>query len=446
MKLERYGNAVVIRSDILPDGNPDTKLFTAQFKELGGKWYTKLKTENPLGWLFAGNKAGQLLTMVNTFNLQLGLPPQTQILEEGPRVEPADRPGSPGALMQAMSGFRPSSPGLSQWAGVPSSSSSSPSSSVMIEPVIFPSGAVARSSPVIIPVVPEGMSLTPFPTKEEYFVPSSDKYVDAAGESHFYVSAGLYAARRDHITLEQLLRYGSVDVGQWVLQNFQPLMLHVMYFHPDNDIAYMILDKSDNTIQFRHNIFPPKAFGAYDFKSKSLLDVTLVDKQIVLNNVALQQGFGPGQNVKIYSPFDTYVPCPSSLNFSDNLLLRLFTEMGRLTDPHGMVFRHINNQLQQFILIAEVGLSGQNKAYRVFLLNGQLDAVFSLIMSSPSLSNLMTNGADSHVTVKEFVVIMSSIGPSLFYIDGRNVENMLLETDIGFVSLSGYWSLLKRWI
>lgn len=453
MRLERYGKAVVVRSDILSDGQPDTKLFAKALREAGGSWNSRLKTEDPAGWVFAGNKAAEILALINSFNAQTGMPLQNELYGEELMADP-NRPTSPGALMQAVSGFRPGSPGLSSWAGTAGSSSSI----VAPEPVTpagppafsFPSGLSVNTAPSIRPVALAGSELTPFPPSDT-LVGATQAYIDEAGNPHVSFHSGLYAARATIVTKQDLLRYGSVEVGAWMLRNFTALQKYIWH-HPDTNQHFLLINPESHEISDITSVGSAETVSMYDLFNRAVVTVPLWrGHYFIVGGVALQPGFGPEQKRLIRSPFDKYDSRPVRTPLLENSLVRLFTEINQTAEAGGILLRQTKHP-QNYILVSETGQSGPHKAYRVIFLTGRpvdvskaiFESLVRTVTTSPFPLSIAPVETEQPVLVKEFIIIVDTSGPKFYYGDGRLVENMLLELDSGVVSLSGQWKLVRH--
>lgn len=433
MRLETYGKAVVVRSDILSDGSPDTKLFAKQLREAGGSWNSRLKTTDPNGWVFAGSKAPQILALINSFNAQTGAPQQVDFVLGGDVAASSSEPDYP-------SDFRPGSPGLSSWAATSSSSVPAPT-------FTFPSGQPIFSAPAanhIYPKVSESMKeiLSAFPDSEA-FENEVEKHLDAFKPARLIFHEGLYAVRAHPPGKEDLLHYGSVAIGNWVFLNFLFLSEYMFLEHSGDHSLYILVDENNYFLNHTDNV--PSTDGlakAYSFSSRNLVDLEFhtLGQYFTYNGAML---------TKSSYKLSKYTSVPQGLNLMEENLIPLVSKLIRVSDVRGILLQKIS-ALGQYLLFAEVGNAGAHKAYRIIYIDiedGQFDTLieqcfqqqlpgnFPYLLSLPA-DIVSKFGARS----KEFIIIVDSLGPKFYYSDGRPVQNMVLVDDTGYLfNLSGHW-------
>ena len=433
MRLERYTDkSVVVRSDVLMNGEPDTKSYAKQLREAGGSWNTRLKSGNPHGWIFPIGKSAEVLMLINSINIKNGLPVQTQIYDTIP--EESNRPTSPDSLMVAMSGFRPPSPGLSAWAGTSGSSSTMPT-------FTFPSEPKAVL-PTVRPIVSPDLELTPFPP-----TPSSEDatgvILDKNGNPCLSFHFGVRAVRATPATVENCKKYGTVEIGQWVRENFANLQFRFMMYHPHNTHHYVHVDPSNYHIR----PYEEATNMAYDFTTKQM--VNLVDGTFY-DGAMLHRGFYSGPVSTVKGPFDTYV---SPMSYVRTLKQPLVYHLAGLSVLEGGAGGALLQQISDpdhHIFVGETGMSGPNKAIRLFFISGRKIQVHELLNRAlldsvyTSPFPLTIQSADHNIMVYRFIAVMDPAKPQFYSEEGRPVENMTIDHAGKIFSLGSHWKLVEQ--
>jgi hypothetical protein len=309
---------------------------------------------------------------------------------------------------------------------------------------------VANFIPKLSTKITDGTPALPT-TLTEILAHELDSPVGDATVGPWKAITGLHSLRRKLVTYRDLAKFGSKEMGLWILRLSPYQSLNSLYGDPITGDHYVILDQHQDVIMApllvpEDIIIKGKQhfIRGYDLRRKIVIELRR-DKhdRLVFRKTILQPGFVVPKLDYPSTPFDVY---------DDHLLIgrrltlhEMLSEINKTGDCGGVTLKHIGRFQKQsyFLTLVEMGPVPGGMAFRSnFYVNDHLARYRAQLFSTSGDSEVLPELTYEDNVVNGLILGITASEIRLYNHSGDEIGSFCVSLGHNRIPLQGYWEIV----